>query len=57
MESQMSCCERIKFASSKLIIEAFGTAILTILWMTGSNSVILLGLWVLTIFCWKISAS
>jgi glycerol uptake facilitator-like aquaporin len=57
MESEMSCCERIKFAMSKLIMECFGTFVFTMLFLSGVNEVMLVGLWVLTIFCWKISAS
>jgi glycerol uptake facilitator-like aquaporin len=51
----MTLCERIKFASAKLFIEFFGTMVLTLLFCTGNNSIILVGLWMLTIFCWKIS--
>lgn len=53
----MTCCERIKFASSKLVMEFFGTFVLTLLFETGSQHVMLWGLWVMTIFLWKISAS
>lgn len=53
----MSCCERIKFAMSKLILECFGTFVLTLLFFSQQQVIILVGLWVLTIFCWKISAS
>jgi len=38
-------------------MEFFGTFVLTLLFETGVNSVMLVGLWVLTIFLWKISAS
>lgn len=57
MESEMTCCERIKFAFSKLLMEFFGTFVFTLLFESQISSVILLGLWVLTIFLWKISAS
>ena len=53
----MSCCERIKFAMSKLVMECFCTFVFTLLFLTGSNITILVGLWILTIFSWKISAS
>lgn len=53
----MTCCERIKFAFSKLIMEFFGTFVFTLLFLTRSDGIMLLGLWVLTIFSWKISAS
>lgn len=57
MESEMSCCERIKFALSKLVMEFFGTFVFTLLFETHVQPVMLIGLWVLTIFSWKISAS
>ena len=62
MESEMSFCERIKFAFSKLALEFIGTFFLTCLYLEqagtgGSQAILLLGLWVLTIFCWKISQS
>ena len=57
MESEMSCCERIKFAFSKLLMECFGTFIFTLLFMIGNSMDLLIGLWILTIFLWKISAS
>ena len=57
MESEMTCCERIKFALSKLVMELFGTFVFTLLFETHSQPVILIGLWVLTIFAWKISAA
>ena len=57
MESEMSCCERIKFAMSKLTMEFFGTFVFTLLYETHVQPVMLIGLWVLTIFSWKISAS
>lgn len=57
MESQMTLCERIKFASAKLFIEFFGTMVFTLLFCTGNDGIILIGLWMLTIFCWRISQS
>jgi len=53
----MSCCERIKFAMSKLFLECFGTAVLTLLFLTQINYIIVVGLWVLTIFLYKISGA
>ena len=35
MEAQMTFCERLKFSSSKLTLEFFATAILTMLFITG----------------------
>lgn len=57
MESEMGCCERIKNGFSKLLVECFGTFVFTLLFISGSNLAMLIGLWILTIFCWKISAS
>lgn len=53
----MSLCERIKFAASKLFVEFFGTFVFTLLFCTGNSSILLIGLWMLTIFCWRISQS
>lgn len=53
----MTCCERIKFASAKLFVEFFGTLVFTLLFCTQQSNLILIGLWMLTIFCWKISQS
>lgn len=57
MESSMTCGQMIKFSLSKLLYELFGTMVLTMLYIGGSQSVILAGLWIMTIFCWKISGS
>ena len=57
MESEMTCCDRIKFALSKLIYEFFGTFVFTLLFETQDQFIMLLGLWVLTIFGWKTSKS
>ena len=57
MESEMTCCERIKFAFSKLVMEFFGTFVFTLLFETQSEVVMLMGLWIMTIFAWKISQS
>jgi glycerol uptake facilitator-like aquaporin len=57
MEAQMTFMEMIKFSSSKLILEFFATGVLTMLFITGKVGVLLIGLWILTIFCWKISSA
>ena len=57
MESSMTCGQMLKFSLSKLVYEFFGTMILTMLFIGGNQSVILSGLWIMTIFCWKISGS
>ena len=57
MESTMSCGQMIKFSLSKLIMEFVGTLFLVLFYTSGSSAVLLLGLWILTIFFWKISGS
>lgn len=57
MESSMSCGQMIKYSLSKLVMEMVGTMLLTMFFSTGSSATILLGLWILNIFFWKISGS
>ena len=57
MESSMSCGQMIKFSMSKIIMEMIGTAFLTLFFISGSEVTVLLGLWILTIFFWKITGS
>jgi len=57
MESSMSCCQMIKFSLSKLVMEFTGTLFLTMFFTCGNQAVMLLGLWILNIFFWKISGS
>jgi glycerol uptake facilitator-like aquaporin len=47
----------IRFSLSKLIMEMVGTCLLTMFFSSGSSGVILLGLWILNVFFWKISGS
>lgn len=53
----MSCGVMLKFSMSKLVMEFIGTLFLTLFFISGQSVVILLGLWILTIFFWKISGS
>jgi glycerol uptake facilitator-like aquaporin len=53
----MTFGEMVKFSSAKLILEFFATGVFTMLFITGSEGILLLGLWILTIFCWKISSA
>ena len=53
----MSCCQMLKFSMSKLIMELVGTLLFTMFFTCGTQSVILLGLWITNIFFWKISGS
>jgi len=57
MESSMSCGQMIKYSLSKLVMEMVGTMLLTMFFSTGNSATILLGLWILNIFFWKISGS
>ena len=56
MESSMSCWQVLKFSLSKLIMEFLGTMFFMLFFQTGSST-LLLGLWILNIFFWKISGS
>lgn len=57
MESSMGCCQMLKFSLSKLVMEFVGTLFLTMFFSSGVDATILLGLWILNIFFWKISKS
>ena len=57
MEAQMTFGEMLKFSLSKMLLELFATGVLTMLFINGDQGVLLLGLWILTIFCWKISSA
>ena len=47
----------IKFSLSKLVVECFGTFMLTLFFYGNSQAIILSGLWILIVFAWKISGS
>jgi glycerol uptake facilitator-like aquaporin len=57
MEAQMTFVEMLKFSLAKILLEFFATGVLTMLFITGEQGILLLGLWILTIFCWKISSA
>jgi glycerol uptake facilitator-like aquaporin len=57
MESNMTCGQMIKFSLSKLVVECFGTFMLTLFFYGNSQAIILSGLWILIVFAWKISGS
>jgi len=57
MESSMSCSQMLRYSLSKLVMEMVGTLLLTMFFSSNSSSTILLGLWILNIFFWKISGS
>jgi glycerol uptake facilitator-like aquaporin len=40
-----------------MLLEFFATGVLTMLFITGEQGILLLGFWILTIFCWKISSA
>ena len=47
----------LKYSLSKLIMEFVGTMLFTMFFYSHNSAVILLGLWILNIFFWKISGS
>lgn len=53
----MTCMEMLKYSLSKLVFEFVGTMLFTMMFTSGSQSVILAGLFLMTCFCWKISGS
>lgn len=57
MESSMTCGQMMKFSMSKLIVELFGTFMLTLFFYSDMGIVLLLGLWILIVFGWRISGS
>lgn len=57
MEGQMTTGQMLKFSLSKLIVETFGTFMLTLFFYGDNQAIILAGLWILIVFAWKISGS
>jgi glycerol uptake facilitator-like aquaporin len=57
MESSMTCGQMMKFSLSKLIVELFGTFMLTLFFYAEVQTILLFGLWILIIFGWRISGS
>ena len=55
MEPDMTCGDMIKYAFSKFLIEGFGTFVLTILFIINNAYGLILGYWILIIFCYSIS--
>lgn len=53
----MSCGQMLKYSLSKLVMEFVGTMWFTMFFTSGSSTTMLLGLWILNIFFWKISGS
>lgn len=53
----MTCGQMIKFSLSKLVVECFGTFMLTLFFYGNSQAILLSGLWILIVFAWKISGS
>jgi len=45
----------MKILSSKLMVECFGTCVLTMLFITNSGYGIIIAYWVMSIFVWRIS--
>lgn len=57
MEHEMSCCQRFKISLSKLLYECFGTFLFAMLYITGANFPLTIGLWIITIFTYKVSGA
>lgn len=53
----MTCGQMMKFSLSKLVVELFGTFMLTLFFYAESQFTLLAGLWILIIFGWRISGS
>lgn len=51
----MTCGQLLKFSLSKLVVEMFGTFMLTLFFYGNKQAEILTGLWILIVFAWKIS--
>ena len=47
----------LKSSASKLVVELFGTFIFTMLFISTQQLTLALGLWCITIFCWKVIGS
>jgi glycerol uptake facilitator-like aquaporin len=54
-----SCCLTCKVNMSRLIYELIGTLLLTMTFLThgAGPGKILMAVWILTVFCWKVSGS
>jgi len=57
MESEMTVWQQIKYSMSKILTELFGTFLLTMLYIGAGPIGLILGLWILTIFAWKVSGA
>lgn len=53
----MTVGQLIRYSLSKLVVECFGTFMMTLFFYEGGQAVMLLGLWILIVFGWKISGS
>lgn len=53
----MTMGQLIKYSLSKLVVEAFGSFMMTLFFYSGGQAIMLAGLWVLIVFGWKISGS
>ena len=53
------CCDTCKLNVSRLIYEFFGTLLLTMVFLThgAGPGKVLMAVWILTVFCWKVSGS
>ena len=57
-EDNHGFCDHLKLSLAKLLYEFIGTCLFTMIFVMGAGSgSLLVSLWVLTVFCWKISGS
>ena len=58
-DESRGCCDTFKVNLARLIYEFIGTTLLTMVFLTqgAGTGRILMALWIITVFCWKVSGS
>lgn len=58
-EAHMSTCQMVKFSMMRLLMELIGTGIFMMIFIAAgmSSYIILLGLWIMTMFAFEISGA
>jgi len=59
MADGQGCCHTFKVNAARLLYEMVGTSLFTMVFLSCDAGVgrLVLALWVLTVFCWRISGS
>lgn len=59
MGDKQGCCDTCKVNFARLVYELIGTMLLTMTFLTHNSGTgrILMAVWILTVFCWKVSGS